>query len=1115
MNFERAYERLNHAQKQAVDTIDGPLLVIAGPGTGKTQLLSARVANILKRTDTLPQNILCLTFTESGAENMRERLTRFIGQTAYDVHIGTYHSFGSDIIYRFPQYFTATQLQNPVDELGKHAIVQSIIDNVSYANPLKQLRHHLGDLISTISEVKRALLTSEDLRAIAGENNRFIITANNRLSTQLDSLAAMARMTPKAIPIFESIYTNLQTLIPAKPVHDTFGSIAAIAVRELALALEQSRQIAKTTPLTAWKNRWLVKDAGNRFVFDGELQNQRIVALADVFEAYQDALAKQGLYDFDDMIARAIEALEKHPELAYTLQEQYLYILLDEFQDTNAAQLRLVELLSDNPVHEGRPNIMAVGDDDQAIYAFQGAQYSNMLDFYRMYRDVNVINLTENYRSHAAILQTATNVAAQISARLYEQFDGMSKLLTAANPALTTATVQRQELASDVAHYDWIASQIETLIANGTDPREIAVLAPKHRYIEPLVSHLNSRAIAVRYEKRENILDAPVVKQIITMSKLVLALHNDQSSLADALWPEVLSFDFWQVPIKTIWQLSWRVTERKDEHMNWTKALLEDAACQTPALLFATLARKVSSETCETILDYLIGTEAIETHDPDTPLVRSPLRGYYTVAAKQTNQPEVFYETISHLRVLRSKLRDHQQTINHALTLEDFVGFIGMYEAADERMQSTSPYNQQANAVQLMTVFKSKGLEFEHVFLACCHDDVWGGSSRGSTNRLTLPANLLPIRHAGATDDERLRIFFVAITRAKRGLYFASYKATYSGKPTKRLKYLDEQEQADGSFKAMILPEKSQAVLSDGRIIPSLATLELDWRTRHLDGIRHTDLHGLLTKRLQTYQLSPTHLNQFIDTEHGGPEDFFLNTLLRFPQSPSVSGQFGSAMHETLEWIQHRTDEQGSPPLTETTVQYFKTCLLRKRLVEQQYVLESERGEHALIMYLRQRGNMFRPGDRAEHNFKHEGVFIGNVHLAGKIDRLEINRTDKTITIVDYKTGKPHLKWGNETKLHKYRQQLYCYKLLVEGSHTFTGYTVKKGRLEFVEPDAHGKVHTLELTFDDAELTRIKALMQAVWRAIYTLDFPSLEAYSKDLKGTLSFEADLLERYQA
>ncbi|HZM63566.1 MAG TPA: UvrD-helicase domain-containing protein, partial [Candidatus Saccharimonadales bacterium] len=164
--YQEALQKLNTNQRLAVETIDGPVLVLAGPGTGKTQLLGVRAAHILAQTDTLPQQILCLTFTENGAENMRERLTRFIGKEAYDVNISTYHAFGSEIIRRFPEAFSELRLQAPVDELSKHRALQTIVENLRYDDPLKQTQHHIGDLISTISEVKRALLKPRDLRAI-------------------------------------------------------------------------------------------------------------------------------------------------------------------------------------------------------------------------------------------------------------------------------------------------------------------------------------------------------------------------------------------------------------------------------------------------------------------------------------------------------------------------------------------------------------------------------------------------------------------------------------------------------------------------------------------------------------------------------------------------------------------------------------------------------------------------------------------------------------------------------------------------------------------------------------------------------------------------------------
>ena len=128
MDFSTRYASLNAAQKEAVDTIEGPVMVIAGPGTGKTELLSMRTANILKKTDTLPENILCLTFTESGASAMRERLVSIIGKDAYKVAIHTFHSFGTDVINQYSQYFYKGAYFRPADDLSRYEIIRTIFE---------------------------------------------------------------------------------------------------------------------------------------------------------------------------------------------------------------------------------------------------------------------------------------------------------------------------------------------------------------------------------------------------------------------------------------------------------------------------------------------------------------------------------------------------------------------------------------------------------------------------------------------------------------------------------------------------------------------------------------------------------------------------------------------------------------------------------------------------------------------------------------------------------------------------------------------------------------------------------------------------------------------------
>lgn len=1102
MEFEKIYKKLNVAQKEAVDTFEGPVLVIAGPGTGKTQLLGARVAKILKETDTLPENILCLTFTESGASNMRERLTKFIGQAAYGVNIGTYHALGGDLIRRYPHYFGETRLEQPVDELGAHQIMTEIVAAMSYHSPLKHAQYHIRDLISTIGDIKKALLTPEDLRTLSQQNLAFLADANKSIAAIFQEVKRMPGKLSGAQPLFTETLTALKAAMPMPMQNTKLQPLALVAAASLEDALAAAEEQESSKPLTTWKNTWLVKNAQNQLILGGERESLSIESLASVLEQYQERLAAKGLYDFNDMILRSIKALEKNDDLRFTLQEKYQYILLDEFQDTNAAQLKIVELLTDNPVHEGRPNILAVGDDDQAIYAFQGARYSNMLDFYNLYRDVKVINLTENYRSHAHILHTAHQIAEQVNDRLHHQFGKMSKTLLASNASIPEATITRCEYSDQDAEYSHIAKDIQKLIQGGVNPSEIAVLAPKHRYLEPLVAYLNSRGIPISYEKRENILQSPIIHELLTMSKLALAIKEGNEPAANELWPEVLSYVFWGFDIAEIWKISWHMNDAREKR--WSEALLASKTFQDAAHLILSVAAKAGKASLEELLDILTGTTPVAEGQAQ---FTSPLRSHY-VGSQKIQHPDALFDAISQLSVLRERLREYQNSHGEVLLLRDLLTFTQLYEDAGIPILNTSPYNQADDAVQLMTTFKAKGLEFEHVFLPQLHENVWGNSSRGNSNRITLPKNVEQVRSGATTEDERLRIFFVAITRAKRGLHLSSHAKTLTGKTIARLKYLDEYEEGE-QLHSRILPESSIITKKALNTVKDLESAQRSWHSPHLEGIGDSRLGALLKSRIKQYQLSPTHLNSFIDLEYGGPEKFFFNTLLRFPKAPLAVGQFGNAVHETLEWYQHQI-EKSAPPSLNNTLARFTQQLEAKYLTSQDFKLLRERGERALTSYLEARAHIFLPENQAEYNFKHEGVFIGDAHLAGKVDYLEINKAAKTITVVDYKTGKPYEKWERNLKLHKYKQQLYCYKLLVEGSSSFKGYTVTRGRLEFIEPDREGNIHTLELNFEEPALKRTEQLLLAIWHAVQSLTLPSTATYDQTLTGVLEFEDNLI-----
>jgi DNA helicase-2/ATP-dependent DNA helicase PcrA len=233
-----------------------------------------------------------------------------------------------------------------------------------------------------------------------------------------------------------------------------------------------------------------------------------------------------------------------------------------------------------------------------------------------------------------------------------------------------------------------------------------------------------------------------------------------------------------------------------------------------------------------------------------------------------------------------------------------------------------------------------------------------------------------------------------------------------------------------------------------------------------------------------------------------------LGTILRFPSAPSVDASFGNAIHDTLQWLQNELNTTGTLPSAAAAVKHAEKYLLREALSEDQFAVQVERAKQTLTTYLGSRGKDFVPNNVAEKSFRDEGVFIGDVHLGGKIDLLKIDKANKQITVVDYKTGR----LGNDpAKLHRYTLQLYCYKLLVEGSHTYRGYTVQEGTLVFVEPDSDGKINEVRVTFEAKELEHTKQLLSALWARVMTLDMPDVSSYGDSLKDIRAFEDWLIE----
>jgi DNA helicase-2/ATP-dependent DNA helicase PcrA len=409
-----------------------------------------------------------------------------------------------------------------------------------------------------------------------------------------------------------------------------------------------------------------------------------------------------------------------------------------------------------------------------------------------------------------------------------------------------------------------------------------------------------------------------------------------------------------------------------------------------------------------------------------------------------------------------------------------------------------------------MTVYKAKGLEFEHVFLLSVHDDIWGKKAKSNSNKIGLPATLQHIRYQGSSEDELRRLLFVAITRAKHGLYLTSHSQNDSGKVTEPVKYLLESEHGGERHSAALPQYASQVTKNSHTGTNPEHAVELLWQERHIK--LEPPLKSLLKGRLENYKMSPTHLNTFIDTEYGGPEAFLLRTLLRFPQAPTVDSEFGTAIHGVLDWYQKQTVSKQAPTLAKTLEEFDKQLAVRYIAADEKTYCRNK-GHAAISAYVAERASMLRSKNVfSEVDFTREGVLIQNIaHITGKIDRLEIDKKAKTIHIVDFKTGKPAASWLKELKYLKYKQQLYFYKLLIEGSHTYKGYQVLSGRLEFVEPNKNGTVaNPLVVTYDEAEAEELRKLIVAVWKRIQALQLGDISDYKPDYRGAMSYIASII-----
>ncbi len=1076
---------LNQEQQAAVEYLEGPLLVLAGPGTGKTQLLSAKVAYILEHTDANPENILCLTFTDAGAENMRDRLQTMIGEAALSVNTYTYHAFGANLLDRYKTYAETLdrKLDAPIDQTVQYKIVADLQKKLPATDILKSAA--TKDLVDTIANAKSARLTAADLRKIAETN----IEDSNAISAELSPIflgaPARCKFDVALTQIYQPTLEILAKYTSPDPIAGSIERTANTMARELNSVIDEAASAAKPSvqPLSAWKRKYLETretDAGISYRLSDTIANRKLLSLAGVMESYDQHLRANGLFDFSDMIEYAIHYLKTDPGFRANLSELFQYVLLDEFQDTNTSQFELIRLLTDYE----KPIIMAVGDDDQAIYEFQGANASNLMDFQKHF-DAKIITLIKNYRSNGEVLALSQKIAAQINdsfAKNYQIDKNLHSMQDEWNGAPKWPQISRHEFPSSEAEYFWIAQKIRDLIDGGEDPTEIAILAPKHKNIIPLLPYLKAQHLDITYEKRDNLLQDAKIRPLLTLARFISALASGLRPLHQLL--EILSFDFWQIPPAEVIR---SVEFARNDQSSATKSTLDYLAGE-PKLaslgnFFAALATKSATVPLELWLDYLIGARPLDGWT-------SPYLAYFQKTASDAELLE-FYDGLSTLRqtVLAHAKNLHPSQPDLMPTLADFVATLDDYESAGSEIMRISTYRDTGQAIQVMTAFKSKGLEFKHVFLTSVDDAAWG-KAKGNNNLLALPKNLVQIRHTGISDDEKLRVFFVAVTRAKQSLYLTNARVNASGKEIHRLSYLQEESRESASNLSPFLPESAQNIQIHAQDLSSAEKIEtkrLNWISAYQQNLPD-DILPLLRARMSSYRLSASDLTSFIDLTFAGPEKTYQRRVLHAPDEPAnFSIYYGNLLHATFEQITNQKLDDAA------ALEFFQSNAAHVALEPEERQNLIEKGTHSLEIALREFRSIIRHEHaKAEVNLASERPVLDNVPLTGKIDHIELDPAAKTLEIYDYKTGSPHSgKWNSDPTLYKYRLQLGFYKLLLNLSPTYHNYKISRGHILFVSADEKNDNQVFDAVYEynDDDERELKQLVKAVYYQLTTLDF--------------------------
>ena len=905
IEFERSLKKLNESQRNAVEAIEGPVMVLAGPGTGKTEVLSLRIGNILQKTDAKADNILCLTFSNAGVHSMKKRLKGLIGIESEKIEVSTYHSFGMDIILH-SDLNNENKKKALLTEGQKFMLIEKLLSNKevagSYYDDKPLTTTKIKSTIKIINLFKKELIERTD---VADFVERSLIILNNTQEFQLKK-----------------------------------GGLNAGGKK----VLEE------------------INNFGKDFI--------------NIYEAYLKLLEEKNRFEFQDMLTDATYLLQCNPEYLRSLQIKYQYILVDEFQDTNIIHLSLIQLLIKDVEN---PNIFIVGDDDQTIYRFQGANLKNIEWVTNMIPDIKCILLDTNYRSTDTILKLAFELISKNKFRHSLKI----KALNAGNQSLINVTYQQPVIHSyDTEEQESFAvcSKIKMRINDLKENETIAVLARTNKELLYVQKWLKYFEIPVKDKaERGNLLNTDYGRIFYYSINCINFLDKE---------PQIASDYFCNLLMESRY---------------------------TNELVYGFLLYK-SQKTEASFLAWLKDVENIERL---TELKKQAIKIYdlFNLKARTTEWNGLFskIEAFVYHLVKLSPTGDMKTALSssvHSFLNNSFESVLDWFNYYYHFSLSID-YNDRISVpakVYVRTIHASKGNEYDYVYIIGVENTNWEDAREPV---IKVPKILNQFIYTEGNDEEDLRrLLYVGLTRAKKEIEISFHRKSSTDKVLNISRLLNNLIKD----KVLTLVENENVLMPD--ILTDKYTLKLDEETLNL-----------VKSKMLEFKISPSSTNAWENCQN----KFFFNNICKLPGTPSSAMSFGSMIHKILEDISLSgnykiTRNDVTKKVNDVFVKFQLYFHPQHRNRYKQYAL------NIVINYLEKFTINNKP-------FKTEDYLCcemdNGVKLNGFIDRIDVSGNN--LLCIDYKTNKyaenliPFI--DNENHGSDYWRQGMIYKYLIKTNY--------------------------------------------------------------------------------